>query len=136
MAPTILLVEDDGDLRGWIQAVLTREGFRVVTASDGEEALQALVASAEAPELVLAEVALRRRSGLELVRAMQEDPRLASIPVVLMAGGPGHPMIERWSGLEDVDVLPRDTVLNYLHELAGLDRIEGHDGFAGHDGHD
>ncbi|MFQ5874026.1 MAG: HD domain-containing phosphohydrolase [Dehalococcoidia bacterium] len=78
-----VLVADDSSLaREWISACLTLEGYHVVTASDGGEALEK--AGSEAPELALVDVVMPKLGGQEVWRRLKQDPSTASVPVVLM----------------------------------------------------
>lgn len=81
--PSLILVADDEPvLRGALVDLLVDEGYRVVTAGDGEEALQ--VAGDDPPDLIISDVAMPRMDGLELVHHLRE--RGVWIPVVLISG--------------------------------------------------
>jgi CheY-like chemotaxis protein len=77
----ILVVENDRISRDLASAVLTKGGYDVVTASDGEEALQ--VAPELAADLVLMDVGLPGIDGIEVVETLQHDRRTAETPVVV-----------------------------------------------------
>jgi CheY-like chemotaxis protein len=77
----ILVVENDRISRDLASAVLTKGGYDVVTASDGEEALQ--VAPVLAADLVLMDVGLPGIDGIEVVETLQHDRRTAETPVVV-----------------------------------------------------
>lgn len=86
MTPRILLVEDSPTDVELTREVITHD-LDVVT--DGEEALRFLRgegerAGAARPDLVLLDLNLPRMSGLEVLRAMKEDPALVEIPVVVL----------------------------------------------------
>ncbi len=76
---TILLVDDDAALLEVTSIVLASEGYRVVTAEDGTEALRAL--EGEDLDLVILDVMLPRMSGFEVLKKMRE---LSDVPVVLL----------------------------------------------------
>lgn len=80
---TILLVEDDEALRRMLSVSLGSLG-RVVTARSGDDALEQLEDMGP-PSLVVSDVMMPGMTGLELVRAMRSDPRLAHVPVVLLS---------------------------------------------------
>lgn len=82
-ARRILLVEDDRFLRKAAQTALTRHGFHVETASDGEEALR--LVGAEKPELILLDLIMPKIQGFEVLRALKADPETASIPVIVLS---------------------------------------------------
>ncbi len=79
---TVLLVEDDPDLMRFAQVTLRLAGYRVVTASDGE---QALVAARKArPTLMLLDLRLPVLDGWQVLDRMAADPGLRTIPVLIV----------------------------------------------------
>jgi CheY-like chemotaxis protein len=78
---TVLVVDDQASIRELLRLVLLRLGHDVITAADGEEALAA--AREHHPALVLSDVAMPRRSGLDLLQDLAAEPRLRNTPVVL-----------------------------------------------------
>jgi CheY-like chemotaxis protein len=80
---TILVVDDEGSVADVLSAILTDEGYRVVTAENGREGL-ARVAESH-PDLVLSDVMMPLLDGRELCRAIKSDPVHSAIPVVLMS---------------------------------------------------
>ena len=81
--PGRILVADDVDAnRNLLTALLTREGYTVVTANDGLAALEAI--QHEAPDLVLTDVMMPHMNGLELCRRVKTDRATRLIPVVLV----------------------------------------------------
>lgn len=83
--PPILVVDDDEDVRTMLCVVLSAEGYRVTGAADGLEAL-ALIRRDGPPALVLVDLMMPRMNGEDLISAMAQDPRLASIPVAIISG--------------------------------------------------
>lgn len=79
----ILVAEDDRFLRRAADATLRRQGFNVVTASDGEEAL--LVARQEHPDLILLDLIMPKLQGFEVLRELKRDPATAAIPVIVLS---------------------------------------------------
>ncbi|WP_176736726.1 response regulator [Oligoflexus tunisiensis] len=79
---TILVVDDVDDMRDLIQTVLRRQGYRVVGARNGEEALGLL--QNQAFDLIITDWMMPRKSGPELLADLQKDPRLAGIPTILL----------------------------------------------------
>ncbi len=71
MAKTILVVDDTKSLRTMVQSYLTQEGFRVVTAANGREAL--MVARQERPDLVILDLMMPEMGGYEFFRAYSKD---------------------------------------------------------------
>jgi CheY-like chemotaxis protein len=81
---TILLVEDEASVRDLAIHVLTRRGYRVVGARDGEEALRLVEQHAGPIDLVLTDVVLPRMSGRELISRLA--PRVLNAAVLFMSG--------------------------------------------------
>jgi DNA-binding response OmpR family regulator len=82
-AKRILLAEDDRFLRRAAEARLRQQGFEVLTATDGEEALR--VARAERPDLVLLDVVMPRLQGFDVLKALKRDAVTARIPVIVLS---------------------------------------------------
>ncbi len=78
----ILVVEDNEDNRTLLRIYLSREGYTVVEARDGQEALQK--ALAEPFDLILSDVQMPRMDGYTLCRRLKEDPLTEQTPVILM----------------------------------------------------
>ncbi len=82
MASKILLVEDDNNLREIYEARLMAEGYAIVTAKDGEEAL--VVAKAEKPDLVVSDVMMPRISGFEMLDILRNTEDLRDTKVIML----------------------------------------------------
>ncbi len=79
---TVLVVEDDEELRSWICQVL-RARYTVLEAGDGGQGLQ--LARAHVPDVVLTDAVMPVMSGLELCRALRDDPATCHLPVVMLS---------------------------------------------------
>jgi len=79
---SVLIVEDEDDIRELIRYNLDREGYRVIATGSGEEGLDA--ARREAPDVVLLDLMLPGVDGLEVCRRLKSQPHTASIPVVMV----------------------------------------------------
>ena len=79
MAKTILVVDDKASLRTMVKAYLTEQGFRVVTAGDGQEAL--FVARAEKPDLILLDIMMPKIDGYEFIRIFGKEQET---PIILL----------------------------------------------------
>jgi CheY-like chemotaxis protein len=84
MSFTILLVEDDFDVREALAETLREEGYDVDCACDGEEALQYLRRGAR-PGLILLDLMMPKMSGSEFRMVQKVDPALRDLPVVLLS---------------------------------------------------
>lgn len=79
--PTILLTEDDYEMRGYVQMLL-QDDYNVIVACDGEEALDKL--SMNIPDLVLSDVVMKRMDGFELCSKIKASPDYGYLPVLLL----------------------------------------------------
>ena len=80
--PTVLVVEDEEDLRVLLELNLGMSGYRVALASDGPEAL-AMIHDV-APDVVLLDVMMPTLDGWQVLHALKDDPRTSDIPVVMV----------------------------------------------------
>ncbi len=83
-AGSILVVEDDRDIRETLSEALEEEGYEVVGAKDGIEAIERLRAATRLPHLVLLDLMMPRMNGLEFREAMVQVDAWKSIPVLLL----------------------------------------------------
>jgi two-component system chemotaxis response regulator CheY len=83
-ASTVLLVEDDHAVRVSVRSILEEEGYKVVSVTNGRSALEVLEAAA-APKLILLDLVLPVMDGWEFMARIQDEPRWASIPVVILS---------------------------------------------------
>ena len=79
MAKTILAVDDKANVRKLLREYLSEEGFRVVTAENGREAL--FVARHEKPDLILLDIMMPEMSGYEFIRAYRKE---SEAPIILL----------------------------------------------------
>lgn len=82
-AAAILLVEDDRVVRRIVTTKLTGLGHSVEVAEDGREALERLTTGA-VPDLVITDQLMPRLNGLQLLREIRADPRLVTLPVIML----------------------------------------------------
>jgi two-component system, chemotaxis family, chemotaxis protein CheY len=78
----VLIVDDDQDIRETLSEALEHEGFQVLTARDGNEALIHLDAPGELPDVILLDLMMPRMNGFELREVLRRHPVFAGIPVV------------------------------------------------------
>lgn len=79
----VLVVDDDREIRGLVAGTLRRDGYTVVEAGDGPEALD--VASRIRPDLVVLDMTLPGMDGVEVTRQLKATPILSMIPVVALS---------------------------------------------------
>jgi len=82
MKPSVLVAEDEGALVTLLRYNLEREGYRVLEAMDGEEAL--LVAAEEKPDLVLLDWMLPQLSGIEVCRRLRSRQETRNVPIIML----------------------------------------------------
>ena len=83
----ILVVEDEPDERSYLATLLEDNGYGVITAKDGQEAIEAV--RRDKPDLVTLDVSMPEKSGLRFYRELRADPGLASTPVVIVTAVTG-----------------------------------------------
>jgi CheY-like chemotaxis protein/nitrogen-specific signal transduction histidine kinase len=81
-AGTVLVIDDDPASRQLVARMLSKDGFRVVEAPNGEEGLR--LARAERPDVITLDVLMPGLDGWGVLTALKNDPALASIPVVML----------------------------------------------------
>jgi CheY-like chemotaxis protein len=84
-AGSILLVEDDADLREALVGALADERYQVVGVSNGREALESLKTGPR-PSLILLDLLMPVMNGWVFCERVRHDPALAKIPIVAMSG--------------------------------------------------
>jgi two-component system alkaline phosphatase synthesis response regulator PhoP len=80
---TILLVEDSKFLRVATERILTKAGYQVICAGDGDEALA--LAGSRLPDLIVLDMLLPKLSGPEVLRSLKKNDLTAHIPVVVLS---------------------------------------------------
>ena len=121
---TILLVDDEKLVREELGGILEDEGYKVITAPDGEEGLQAY--REHRPDMVITDAKMPRREGLSLARAILAED--VHIPITMITGHGSESMaVEALRlGIADfikkpvqlTDLLARDTVPDFIDEPA------------------
>ena len=81
---TILVVDDERDVREYLSLALMDAGFKVITASDGIEALEKI--KAQPPDLISLDLVMPKKSGAKLHRELSKDKRWSKIPILIVTG--------------------------------------------------
>ncbi|HEX8440110.1 ATP-binding protein [Archangium sp.] len=84
----LLLVDDNADMRAYVERLLRAQGWEVEAVGDGAEALEAV--RARPPDLVLSDVMMPRLDGVGLLRALREDARTRTVPFILLSARAGE----------------------------------------------
>jgi CheY-like chemotaxis protein len=90
----ILLAEDDDDLREAMLDTLEDAGYRVVAVPNGQEALSWLHETEQLPSLILLDLMMPVMDGWQFREAQRNDPKAATVPVVILSAMGTHPSIE------------------------------------------
>lgn len=114
---TVLVVEDDLDIREVMRMVLEASGYEVLEAGDGAEAL--VVARAHRPRLILLDLMMPGMDGFQFRESQLRDPAIAAIPVVIVSGGGAVPEKAAELGAAGYLVKPTDLqrLLAVMREL-------------------
>ena len=83
----VLLVEDDPDTRKMLKKVIEDGGYPIVTASDGQQAIN-LLEQGIRPCIVIVDLAMPQVSGHDLLKYMHSDPEYRTIPAIVVSGLP------------------------------------------------
>ena len=79
---TILLIEDEGALQKTLGDVLSKEGYKILAALDGE--VGARLAKEKTPDLILLDLVLPKMTGLEVLKQLRGDEETKDIPVIVL----------------------------------------------------
>lgn len=124
----ILLVEDDNSLREIYSIRLTAEGYEIVLAGDGEEALATAVR--ERPDLVISDVMMPKISGFDMLDILRSTPETKDIKVIMMTALSSEDQRQRGENLGADRYLVKsqvgiEDVVNVVHEVLGDRAADG-----------
>jgi DNA-binding response OmpR family regulator len=88
----ILIAEDDSMLRGIVTEKLTKEGFEVIEAKDGEEGLHQAIATN--PDLILLDVLMPKMDGVTMLKKLRAEKKFLATPVILLTNLTYGPQID------------------------------------------
>jgi DNA-binding response OmpR family regulator len=97
MTKKVLIADDEQNIVISLEFLLRREGFEVLIASDGEEALTKL--RAEKPDLVLLDVMMPKMNGFDVCQAIRADPDLANMRVLMLTAKGREAEVSKGLGL-------------------------------------
>ena len=112
----IIVVEDEGDIREDVADLLREEGYEVVTAANGSEALTRLRESGQAC-VILLDLMMPVMDGVEFREEQLRDPRLAKVPVIVVSGAANAR--QKAADLKAADFLVKPFKMNALLEAVG-----------------
>ena len=82
MPKKILIVDDEPNIVLSVEFLMQRDGLDVVTASDGQEAIELLASSR--PDLMILDVMMPRKNGFEVCAEVRADPELSGMPILML----------------------------------------------------
>lgn len=113
-APTVLIVDDDEVVRAIMRGELEDEGFAVVEASDGLEALDAC--QGLTPDLMVVDVVMPRMDGYALCEALRRQPQTAFVPILMATGLGDEPSIAKAFVAGATDFIPKPLQWTILRQ--------------------
>ena len=84
MAKTILIIDDEEDVRTYLETLFRNNGYETACAEDGERGLT--VAREVKPDLVTLDILMPKQTGIMLYRQLRKDEQLAGVPIVVLTG--------------------------------------------------
>jgi CheY-like chemotaxis protein len=88
MSHTILVVDDEADVRKFLTAVLEKHGYRVVAAEDGKRAFDEV--QKERPDLIVLDLQMPEQTGTDFYRRLLKHDELREIPIIVVSGLAGR----------------------------------------------
>jgi CheY-like chemotaxis protein len=104
---TILIVDDDIEVRDMMRFVLHSNGFRVLEAENGSDALS--IATEKKPDLIISDVMMDNVNGFMLYELLQREPATEGIPMILVTGG-----------AQDAGAWDSDKNVTYIQKPVGM----------------
>jgi PAS domain S-box-containing protein len=129
ISPVVLAVNDEPKVLELLTVLLEHDGYRVVTANNGQRALE--LARAIEPDIVVSDVVMPEMDGLEFCRRLKQDPRTADVPVLLASAvrtGKRNSLSALTAGADDYLEMPfrRQELLVKVARLTERHRVERH----------
>ena len=119
---TILVADDESHILHVVSLKLRNAGYRVITARDGQEALE--MAQQEKPDLLITDYHMPQLSGIELCRKLKQDPATTNIPAIMLTarGYSLEPADTEQSGILRMLSKPFSPrhLLSTVHEVLGM----------------
>ncbi len=108
MAEKVLVVDDERQIRDLLNEFLTGEGYEVLLASNGEEAIE--LAETEYPDVILLDVKMPGFDGIEVCKRLKAEPKTQFVPVIMITGYIDNKMVAIEAGVDDFVNKPIDLV--------------------------
>jgi CheY-like chemotaxis protein len=118
--PTIFVVEDNEFLIKFYRIKLEKEGYSVIFACNGEEAMKKM--QTEMPDIILLDLIMPKKCGLEVLAELKKDPKFQNIPVLVLTNlGQGEDMKKAMDAGADDYIVKADTSFEDI-----ISKIEKH----------
>ena len=118
----VLLIEDDKFLRTVLEKKLLAEGFKVISAVDGDEALEKIIS--DKPDIILLDIILPKKSGFLVLENIKKDPEFRKLPVIIISNLGQEEDIQKGLLLGAIEYFVKakislDDVVKKIKEYAG-----------------
>jgi DNA-binding response OmpR family regulator len=113
---TVLVIDDDPVILELLRVNFEIEGFDVICATDGEEGLKR--AQADHPDVVISDIMMPRRDGLQLLNDLKSDPETENLPVILLSA-----KAQRNEVQQGLDMGADDYITKPFDPLELIDRL-------------
>lgn len=100
MGKKVLSVDDEAETREFVATVLEENGYDPLVAVNGEEALQ--IMQKEKPDVIIMDILMPKRSGINLYRELKKSPALRNIPVIVYSGIAKRTLLRAQTGLSEI----------------------------------
>jgi CheY-like chemotaxis protein len=119
MPKKILIIDDEKDMRVYLEALFRKAGYETESAADGDEGVW--LAEAHRPDLITLDVLMPKKSGVKAYRGLRVSQKTASIPIIVLTG-----LARSEDFFGDLDELPRpDAVVEKpIEREAFLEKVE------------
>ena len=113
---TVLVIDDDPVILELLRVNFEIEGLNVICAADGEEGFRR--ARAERPDIVISDIMMPRRDGLQLLADLKADPTTADLPVILLSAKAQKTEVQ-----QGLDLGADDYITKPFYPLELIDRL-------------
>jgi CheY-like chemotaxis protein len=111
----VLVADDVSTIRAIVSQVFRAAGYKVLEARNGEEVLQ--LVQNEVPDLIVMDVNMPRKTGIEALTELRQDERFASTTVVMLTGDADRDTLLKAASLNIADFILRDNLGNVTSKL-------------------
>lgn len=121
--PTIMVVDDDDDIRQMMRVLLEEDGYSVLEAENGQQAIE--IAESTSPDLILMDLSMPVLDGLTATRRMREIDRVSDVPIIAITAydSPEHRTNASAAGVNEyltkpIDFVKLDKLLDHFLKVA------------------